>query len=160
MHREEARHHPQAPRPRLAAALVLILLVLPLTGCLGEDVGGNQNLRAPKLVVTSTPEGDNTVYVHAAFTGERMYDRIQLTMDNTTLEERYVYALHTKTNNSTFHLTVDVQEDDAWFSYQARFHLQPTQGTLSVVPLTPEGEGPMQNATLPFSKVIPPVEVT
>lgn len=147
---------------RAAAAvppILLLLLTVPLAGCLGENVDGNQNLRAPKLVVASTADGAATLYVHAAFTSERVYDRIRLTVDNTTLEDRYVYALQHKTNRTHFHLTVHVAEEDARFSYEADLRFRPDGETVSLVTMTPEGPLPMQNATLPLSKVIPPVEV-
>lgn len=139
--------------------VLLVLLVAPVAaGCLAGDEPRSQNVRTPRVVVDATPDNQTTLYLHAAFTSEELYDDLRLTLDNETVAAgNHTYALVHKTNASAFFLDVRVNDSGDRFRYQARLAVNASAGSLSVAPWEPEEAvlGEARNATLPFKKVIP-----
>lgn len=66
--------------------VMMVLLACLAAGCTtGEPA--NPNLAAPKVVVAPRDDGTLTLFVHSAF-GERMYDFIEVRIDNETRGNR------------------------------------------------------------------------
>ncbi|MEA3200692.1 MAG: hypothetical protein QOE90_2120 [Thermoplasmata archaeon] len=106
-----------------------LLVLAALSGCTGQSGVANPNLQAPEIVLAPRPDGNFTVYVHAAF-GDRAYEWLSLSLDNRTVVNRtHAYSLEEAINGTSFFAVVSAAAGDQLYDWRARVEIVPSEGT-------------------------------
>lgn len=134
---------------------VMTLLVASLSaGCTtGEPT--NPNLAAPKVVVALDPDNVPTVYVHSAF-GERMYEWIEVRVDNETIGNRSnVFSWESSVASHSFFLEVFAESGTQLYEVRALIEIQPTdqQAEISFLQGSSRWSEP-RSFGLPFERIM------
>ena len=91
-----------------ASWLAVLLACVALGGC---SDNANPSLAAPKLVLAPREDGRVEAFLHAAF-GERLYERLELAVDNATVAaEEDVFSLERTLDNASFYFEVTALTD-------------------------------------------------
>lgn len=115
----------------------------------------NPHLLAPKLVIFPQQDGNVTLYVHAAF-GERMYESMELAVDNSTIATRAdAFSLETKVASDAFFVEVTTRSIDETYHLQARVDVDRPTARVRFVPQQETGEwGAPDTYSLPYERII------
>jgi len=106
-----------------------LLLLAALSGCAGQGSVANPNLQAPEIVLAPRPDGNFTIYVHAAF-GDRAYEWLSLSLDNRTVANRTLaYSLEEPVNGTSFFVTINAASGDQLYDWRAHIDIEPSDGT-------------------------------
>lgn len=141
-------------RRRVKVGLVLAVLAAAAAGgCTAGDA--NPHLLSPKLVVRAEDDGGVTIYVHSAF-GDRVYDRITLSVDNATVATRVdAFSLETSVAKAGFFVVVAAALEEERYRLQARLDVDAESGRAVLVVVDDEGDwGEAETYGLPYERVV------
>lgn len=138
--------------------LTALIVAAALAGCTrAEPV--NPNLLAPKMVLNVDDAAQPVIFVHSAF-GERVYDRIEVAINNSTLrtvEERYSLEQNLDLTNSF--LEVRASHGESEYAFRGDVSLEDDGERLQVVELRPNGEwSEPRSYNLPYATILDRVE--
>lgn len=142
--------------PDVKTGVILALLAAAvLPGCAGTDGGTpNPNLLAPKVVVHARPDGNVTVFVHAAFR-EHLYDWVLVRVDNATLSNlTWAFSSEERVDRAGFYLEVEAGTQDALYRSRARIDVDAADERARVAFLDDEGWQDAKQYALPFEHIV------
>lgn len=136
-----------------AGWLLTLLAGVALAGCAGDEP--NPNLAAPKLVVQARPDGNVTLFIHGAFS-DRLYDWMELSVDNETLENRTVaFSIEETVPAQGFYFEAAAGTARETYELRGRADVDAAEEEVMVAFLGAEGEwGDAQTFGLPFERVL------
>lgn len=133
---------------------LLALLVASLAaGCTtGEPT--NPNVAAPKVVLALDPANAPTVYVHSAF-GDRMYEWIEVRVDNVTVANRTnVFSWEATIPSEGFFLEVYAEAGPQVYEAQMRIDLEAATKQAQIASLQNGKWSDPRDYGLPFERIL------
>ncbi|HEX2022216.1 MAG TPA: hypothetical protein VHH36_05850 [Candidatus Thermoplasmatota archaeon] len=129
-----------------------VILAATLAGC-AQDA--NPHLIAPKLVLAPLEDGNLTLYVHGAFQ-DRMYDRIELSIDNQTpIVREDAFSLETRLPASGFFLRVTAWAAESRYEARARVDVDAADERVVIAELDEDAQWASPSSyALPHERVI------
>ena len=128
----------RACAPMKAGWVLACILAVAASGCTAGEPA-NPHLAAPKLVIAPREDGNATVFIHSAF-GERVYEWIELKVDNVSVGNRTSsFSMEEVAPRAAF-IEARAVYADALYEYRARIDVFPVDERASVTLVEADGD--------------------